>query len=194
MPDLQSQLQATPSRDETGLTRGALRRIITVEASRRMPEGPALVRAFLEAMGPGVPPTAAAEALHDEHGADDMPTVLGMIAQALRAYRGTGDTSEVAALMRVEQELTDTLRPTRAESARTRASQSPPPAAAEPTEVPTNWRPDSGEPLTAQHRTAYTDPDVARTLWSRLGLGPNTKYRPRWDTSLGVGAQAQSGR
>ena len=89
------------------LTREALRRIITAEASRRMPEGPALVRAFLEAMEPGVSPMTAAEALHDEYGADDLPTVVGRITRALRAYRQDEnlDTGEVMALTRVEQEL-----------------------------------------------------------------------------------------
>ena len=106
-PDLQSQLRATPKQDENILTREALRRIITAEASPRMPEGPALVRALLEAMSPGVPPLAAAEPLHDEYGADDLPTVVGMIVQALRAYRRGEDldASEVAALTKVEQEL-----------------------------------------------------------------------------------------
>ena len=47
-PDLQSQLRATSRQNESALTREALRKIITAEASRRMPEGPALVRALLE--------------------------------------------------------------------------------------------------------------------------------------------------
>ena len=85
-PDLQSQLKATPQQDENILTRETLRRIITAEASRRIPEGPALVRALHEAMSPGIPPLAAAETLHDEYGADDLPTLVGMIVQALRAY------------------------------------------------------------------------------------------------------------
>ena len=176
-PDLQSQLKATSPRDETLLTREALRRLITVEASRRMPEGPALVRAFLEAVGPGVPPTAAAEALHDEYGADDMPTVTGMIAQALRTYRSTGDldSSEVAALMRVEQELTGPSRQVRAESNRPRASQSPPSATRVPTEDPTHHRQASGDPPVPRQQTPYADPDVARTLWSRLNLGPQAQ-------------------
>ena len=119
-PDLQSQLKATPQQDERVLTREALRRIITAEASHRMPEGLALARALHEAMGPGVPPLASAEALHDEYGADDLPTVVGMIVQALRAYRRSEDLdwSEVAALTRVEQELAGTSRTLRDEASR----------------------------------------------------------------------------
>ena len=106
-PDLQSQLRATFRQDESVLTREALRRIITAEASRRMPEGPALARALLEAMSPGVSPLTAAEAIHDEYGADDLPTVVDMITRALRAYRrGENlDASEVLALTRVDKEL-----------------------------------------------------------------------------------------
>ena len=72
-----------------------------------MPEGFAWARAHLEAMSPGVSPLTAAEALHDEHGTDDLPTVVDMIVQALRAYRRGEDldASEVAALTRVEHEL-----------------------------------------------------------------------------------------
>ena len=115
------------------LTREALRRVITAEASRRMPEGPALVRAPLEAMSPGVPPLAAAEALHDEHGADDLPTVVGMIVQALRAYRRSEDldASEVAALTKVEQELAGTSRTPRDEASRPGVPRINPPCTAE---------------------------------------------------------------
>lgn len=106
-PDLQSQLRTTSRQDESVLTREAFRKVISAEASRRMPEGPALARALLEAMSPGVSPLTAAEALHDEYGADDLPTVVDMIPRALRAYRRSEnlDASEVAALTRVEQEL-----------------------------------------------------------------------------------------
>ena len=88
--DSQTQLK-TPTQGESALTREALRRLITCEATRRMPEGLALVREFLEALGPDVSPLTAAENLPDEYGTDDLGPVRAKIARAVRAYCETGE-------------------------------------------------------------------------------------------------------
>ena len=176
--DLQSQLRPTPRLDESVLTREALRRIITAEASRRMPEGPALVRALLEAMGPGVSPMTAAEAIHDEYGADDLPTVVGLITRALRAYRqGENlDTGEVLALTRVEQEPMGTGLGTRGESSSTGSLHGPSAA------VPEVGKSLHTRPLEPQERStthpspAQGEPGISHTLWSRLSGEPSATF------------------
>ena len=165
-PDLQSQLRATSRQNESGLTREALRKIITAEASRRMPEGPALARALLEAMSPGVSPLTAAGAIHDEYGADDLPTVVDMIARALRAYRrGENlDASEVAALTRVEQELVGIGHSPRDEASQPGIPRNSPAGTAEVGEDPPNRRLEPQARPAANPASAYADPGIAHTL------------------------------
>ena len=176
-PDFQSQLCATSRQDESVLTRGALRKIITAEASRRMPEGPALARALLEAMSPGVSPLTAAEALHDEYGADDLPTVVDMIAHALWAYSRSEnlDASEVAALTTVEQELVGVGRSPRGAASQLGIPRSSPDGTAEVGEDPPYSRLEPQARPAATPVSAYTDPGIAHTLWSRLSGEPNAK-------------------
>ena len=179
-PDLQSQLRTTPRQDERVLTREALRRIITAEASRHMPEGPALVRALLEAMSPGVSLLTAAEATHDEYGADDFPAVVGMITRAFWAYRqGENlDTSEVLALIRVEQEPMSAGPGPRDEASPTGALHGPPAVVSEVGEGP-SYRPSEPQArLTAHPSPAHAEPGISH---SRLSGELNTIIhgRPR---------------
>ena len=126
----------------------------------------------------------AAEALHDEHGADDLPTVVDMIARALRAYRRSEkDASEVAALTRVEQELVGVGRSPHDEASQPGIPRSSPAGTAEVGEDPPYRRLEPQARPAATPVSAYADPGIAHTLWSRLSGEPNTK-------STGVPADA----
>ena len=142
-----------------------------------MPEGPALVRALLEAMSPGVSPLIAAEALHDEYGADDLPTVVDMIAHALRAYRRSEnlDASKVADLTGVEQELVGVGRSPRDAASQPGIPRSSPDGTAEVGEDPPYRRLEPQVRPAATPVSAYTDPGIAHTLWFRLSGEPNAK-------------------
>ena len=127
----------------------------------------------------------AAEAIHDEYGADDLPTVVGLITRAPRAYRqGENlDTGEVLALTRVEQELMSTGPGTRGEASSTGPLHGPSAAAPEVGEsLPS--RPSEPQARPTTHPSpAHGEPGISHTLWSRLSGKPNA-------TSMGVPAGA----
>ena len=71
--------------------------------------------------------------------------------------------------------MAGTSRTPRDEVSRPGVPRSCPPGTAELGEDPPRPRSDSHERPAAIPGSAYTDPEIARTLWSRLYLGPNTK-------------------